>query len=532
MSSAPAPASPLLLRTLRGPHAVETPLGRDLLIGRSIDADVRLDHPRVSRRHARVLRIQNAPHLVDLGSLVGTRLNGVQIPPERPLPLHEGDVVAIGPWLLRIAAPGRGGTTFAHGEDDPGTSVQRLVAPGRDVLGVLVEALASLPDARTDGEIAAAVVRVAARSGIPRVAYLRPAPDGRLACLARSPEDGPEPAYSRSLLSAAVDGQPVVLTARHRETRHSIADLGITAAVAVPVTVGESVEGVLYLDARGTERPLTREQTRLAEALAAAASLALAERRRADLDLRQRSMAADLETARDVQRGIFAPGSGRAGPWRWAMRAVPGSYIAGDLFELVELPGGRVAMALGDVTGHGVGAGLGMAVVQAYLRAQLEFLEDPADAVNALNGYIAGRLPGGGFVSLFVALLEPDGHARVIDAGHGHAVLLSDGTPRPLGLRGGPPVGIDAACVYAAETLTVRDGETLVAYTDGITDQAGPAGDRLGPQGFAEALAGARDPADAVERAHAAADRFAAGTPRGDDATVAAARYSAPKPRS
>jgi serine phosphatase RsbU (regulator of sigma subunit) len=205
------------------------------------------------------------------------------------------------------------------------------------------------------------------------------------------------------------------------------------------------------------------------------------------------------------------------------MRA--GLIIAGDLFDCVPLTDGRVAVAIGDVAGHGAGSGMVMAAVQAHLHAEIAATGDPALAVRGANRYLAGRGHSEHFVTLWLGVFSPEGELLVVDAGHGYWAIKPAGgaaaTPRAVGAI---PVGIEAGTDYRDERYTLDPGDRVVLYSDGMVEQRGETGARFGRQALLDAVSGDSPESD-VRSAFDAVIRFCGGAALTDDATAASVEY-------
>jgi serine phosphatase RsbU (regulator of sigma subunit) len=535
----------MLLRSTRGPTRVEAPLDRPLLIGRAADADVRLDEPSISRRHALVRSAGDHVYLVDERSSIGTMVNGVRIAANTPVPLRPGDIVGIGPWAFRVVDPQTSDSTAGTRADDRGTIVERIRSTHDVQLTRVLDWMRDFSAAGDAHEIARQLARAAVALGVPRAAVLTPLGAGRFEPLASegtasgggsaggAGDDGRGGglSYSRSLLAEAAGGSAARLRDQPASAdQQSIAELGITAAFALPIRVGDEVEAVFYCDARAGERAFDDDTIRLIDALGHAASLAITERRHGELAERQRAMARELESARVVQQGLLAAPAGAAAGWSYRMGSRPGAFVAGDLFDAVPIRGGGahepdgLAVVVGDVVGHGVGAGLAMAMTQSFLHAQLEFSADPVAAATAVNRYVTPRMTEGRFITAVIATLAPDGGASLVDAGHGHfCVVTPDGAERPP-LSGTPPLGVDERTEYAGVQLRLRPGQTLAIYTDGVIEQTDAQGQAFTADRLHDVLAVAGRDAD-PEAVLALLDEHRGVTPLADDATLALLRY-------
>jgi len=178
---------------------------------------------------------------------------------------------------------------------------------------------------------------------------------------------------------------------------------------------------------------------------------------------------------------------------RLAARYVPAereNAAGGDWFDAVPLPGGRVALVVGDVVGHGVAASATMGQLRTVVRERLLSGAGVADVLAAADRY-ANSIRGGRAATVCVVVLDPEsGHVAHAAAGHpAPLVLAADGTTRFLNTGAGGPLG--TATPPTAHETRLADGETLVLYSDGIIERPG-----ISPaQGVRELVTAVRDTA-------------------------------------
>jgi sigma-B regulation protein RsbU (phosphoserine phosphatase) len=525
--------------------------GGPAVIGRSASCDLTLQDDSVSRRHAALVRKRDQWFIIDEGSSGGTFVNGHRIEKSEPTSISTGDLVRIGPWAFRVCLGDLPSSTqvptAASTIDDSAVSGQRVQRPsalraGRSErrLRLLSDAIARLNGATGEAAAASAVLESALQgSGYTRGAILRRAGNTGeveiVASLRADPGDIQDFTFSRSLIEQANAGETVVLSSAAPIASYgqSIAELEIHSALCVPVGLGGSITEYLYLDARGAESQVKADAASFCESLAIAYGLAVANIQRSELARRQAEMHAELTAAREVQQLVMPPDRGEVGCITYAARSMPGSFVAGDLFDVVDVAGEGVAMCLGDVSGHGAGSAMLMAAAQSFLSAELRRLEpgqDPAFAVEALNRFLCERPLGGRFLSLWVGVLMPDGTLAFVDAGHGHwAHIHANGGvtgARATLSSGGIPIGIDADARYITAALTLAPGDRLVVYSDGIVEQRGQGGEQFGAARLQDSVKGEGSPQQDVDRLFDALRSFSPGLMLDDDATVASVGLS------
>lgn len=529
--------APLTLIRLDGPEdplvGARASLTGQTVVGRAAGSDLCLPDASVSRRHASLREIDGRWWLTDQRSTSGTILNGRRLEPNTPAPLEPGDRIAIGPWLFRVEGERTGTRTVAVTIDEPTASALPTSTRRLDALSACLD---EFEHAASPHELAAAALRAAMDgTGFGRGAVLLP-PDGAepdpvlVAGLARVeggliPLDPADFAPSGSLIGTALSGRTAVLTERGVggtiEPTRSIAEQTIHSAVCAPVTHDGRVAALIYLDARRGETPVP-DAGGYCEDIARLYAFALTRDARADLARRQVSMRAELERAREMRAMLAPPPVGRAGAFRHASRTIAGLFVSADLFDAIGHADGSATVLFGDASGHGVGAAMLAALVQSHLAGALAAGLGLEAAVAQTNRFVALRPTGGRFVSLVGATLTPDGQVRLVDAGHGHWLIVrASAGAEHAGRATSAPLGVDPDQPFRVTEHRLRPGDRLVCYTDGIPDQADGSGERFGLGRLTSALGGSDGLEADVSTVFDALLRHAAGRALDDDATVA-----------
>lgn len=503
-------------------------------IGRSARCDWVLADESVSRSHAQFVHASGAWYLIDLGSRLGTWLNGVRIEPTRAAPVHAGDVLRIGPWALRIASTKLEPDTKPTVEDQASAVRPRADAAAAslasDHLRLLLNCATALNNAPDERELASRLLDAAlSGSGFSRGAVVRLVNQrGDVEVLAAASRGGGETrdiSFSRSLLRAASQGELVWIDARspaHTQHGESIARLEIHSAVCAPIMLGSSCAAYLYLDARGAERRTSPEAAVLSEALAHLGGLALAGLKRAELERRQLQFEEDLALARSAQELLLPALRDDLSGFRYAFRMKPGLLLAGDLFDVVKLSEDRVAFLLGDVAGKGVGAAMTMAAAQSFLRAAVQ--AHPLDrAISDTNRFICERSSGGRFVSLWAGIFSPASESfEFVDAGHGWWIIRgAAGSVRRCSDRGSVLLGIDPEAEFLVSQERLAEDERLVLFSDGAVEQKGASADMFGLDRLGKVLSASTDTQTDVESVFTALQAHAGSWNFTDDTTVA-----------
>lgn len=198
----------------------------------------------------------------------------------------------------------------------------------------------------------------------------------------------------------------------------------------------------------------------------------------------------ELELARELQRALLPEGSPELPGWGLAHSYRTANTVGGDYYGFPRLPDGRVAVTIGDASGHGMAAGLVMAIADATMATALELDPEPAAVAELLNRALV-RIGGRrAFMSVFYGLLDPaTGRLDWVCAGHPFPLLRRrDGRVEELG-EGGLPLGMRTDLTPPTGSTTIEPGELLVLYTDGIAEAIDGDGRAFGYVRLAEGVA-------------------------------------------
>jgi sigma-B regulation protein RsbU (phosphoserine phosphatase) len=203
--------------------------------------------------------------------------------------------------------------------------------------------------------------------------------------------------------------------------------------------------------------------------------------------------------------------------------------VGGDLFEVLRLEGGRVLVAVGDVSGKGIPAALFMAVTMTILRSMARQGHTPEEILRRLNDELLDQNPRGMFVTLQVMVFDPQKRkVTCASAGHHAAVRLIAGRqPDLVFTTSGRVLGLLPAESIRGETLPLEPGETFVLFTDGVSEAFSAEGELFGEErllGHLHASPG-RTARETTQSVLDAVRRHAAGARQSDDITVVAVRH-------
>lgn len=236
----------------------------------------------------------------------------------------------------------------------------------------------------------------------------------------------------------------------------------------------------------------------------------------------------ELELARDLQASLIPKVLPTPAAFELAAHNRIANMVGGDIYDFVPLPDGRLAVLFGDASGHGMEAGLVMAVAHAAFRTQLDVDPSPESIFGSLNRILCRA---GGARSFFAAaylLAAPDGGFSLKLAGHPPVLLLGeDGQVRRRIGKGAYPLGIKTSVQWDTEEGKLSAGETLLLYSDGLPEARDAEGNEFGEErveSVAGRLAG-RPPGELVTNLGWEVNAFCGRQAPEDDVSVAAIRF-------
>jgi phosphoserine phosphatase RsbU/P len=207
----------------------------------------------------------------------------------------------------------------------------------------------------------------------------------------------------------------------------------------------------------------------------------------------------------------------------------PARQVGGDLYEVLRLDDGRVLVAVGDVSGKGIPAALFMAVAMTLLRTLARQGKPLEVILRELNDELLAQNPRGMFVTLQCLLFDPArGCVTCASAGHhGAARIVPGESPRLVFESGGRVLGIIPADTITSETLDLQNGETLVLFTDGVSEAMDTNDELFGEERLLAHLdtATGRSARETSVGILEAVRQHAAGAHQSDDITIVTVRW-------
>lgn len=484
-------------------------------VGRSPESALSLADPSVSRAHAELHATAEQVIVRDVGSRNGTFVNGRRLDPDERVVLTPRDSLRFGAVTLRVHSDldplTDEGTFFrslddalATGEDvrpsarlsweqirsEPASSVQ-----AQSLLGVLIEAGGLLVAPRPLDETFALALGLAARivparrvllllldeAGAATDASDLVGTDGEMKLpvvrAAHPPGSATESKLllSRTLLRTVLEDRTALLvddaqTDARFVAHESIMALELHSAMVAPLFDNERVIGLIYADTNDIRQRFDAEQLRAFSVLANLLAVKITNARLYLVEQEGERMRHEIERAARIQQSLLPRNLPTVE--RWSLHAVqrPCYECAGDLYEVALTPSG-LFLAVGDVSGKGMGAALLMSHVMACLRLMLEEEDLPLDRlVTKLHRQVMRASRPSDYLTLFAARQVEDGAMDYVNAGHNPPLLVRrDGRVEELGPTGFP-VGLIDGSSFEMGRILLAPGDLLAIYTDGVTE--------------------------------------------------------------
>jgi sigma-B regulation protein RsbU (phosphoserine phosphatase) len=304
----------------------------------------------------------------------------------------------------------------------------------------------------------------------------------------------------------------------------------------LPMSVKDKLVGFISLGPKRSEEPYSGDDVRLLQSVAAQTGLALENSQLTEAIARETAhrerVNRELEIARDVQQRLFPQQLPPIAGLDYFATCRPAFRIGGDYYDFLALSEGKLGIAIGDVSGKGIGAALMMASLQASLRGQLLHGNGELTRLMAsINSLLYEASEPERYATFFYA--EYDARRwclSYVNAGHNAPMLCRkrEGNWEVQRLEtGGTVVGLLPDMSFQQATLGLRSGDLLVAFTDGISEAMNAAGEQFGEQRLMKAIecCDGLTAAEITKRLLGEVDTFVASAPQHDDMTLVVMRF-------
>jgi sigma-B regulation protein RsbU (phosphoserine phosphatase) len=474
------------------PQQVSLP-AENITLGRASDCTIPIKDRFLSRRHAEIINERGTWYVRDCGSVNGTTLNGVKLA-ETTL-LHPGDRIALGDSEVVFHSDETTSQFIAIDTDSHATNLAISVdddekersSEKTQILSTLaLEFLADRPMSELFDFILDRVVfllrptRAAiALLGDDHVSF------ANVKLRRLDAGESNDLAISRTLLRDVVEGRKVVSYFDTEQNdkfarAESIIAQRIRSAVCAPLLVADAVLGVLYIDYTSARGVVVEDDVRLLAQIARFAAVTLERTRLREEAFAKAKIDEELRTAYKIQQRLLPDALPEIEGYRFAGANRPCKTVSGDYYDVVVRPDGRIYFVIADVSGKGITAALVMSSVATAFAIFTRTDPKPADLLRDINAILAPKTSPSKFVTMVAGVLDPTtGVVSFANAGHvPPLVVTKDGVEA---LRSTDiVVGILPAAQYRNQSLTLGPGDSLVLFTDGVTEAENIEEEQLG----------------------------------------------------
>ena len=525
------------------------------MLGRSSDCDIVLADRSSSRRHTRIFRQDGAWFVQDLGSRNTTLVNGRPI--TEPVRIVAGDLIQIAESRVVVGpepSPPPLPSTESTSPPDWDSAVFRPAAALAAALMLdepILERRAGDEALRRHAERLKALNEVHRALAAPisldhllelildrAFALLRP--EEGMIYLKRGDETFERVAErrlpgipaaefsSRRLAAEVVDkGLAALVVDASTDERFaqapSILFSGVRSLLAAPLLHSDGCPGMIVLISRLRRREFSEEDLELLVSLGSIAGLRLRNIALAEDAARRLLFEQELDMARRIQLGLLPADLPAVPGHALVAESYPSRTVSGDLYAVRERDGGEVVLLVADVSGKGMAASLLTASLEALATGPIE-VGLPADEICLkLSRRLFARTPPERFATAFVGVLEPaTGRLTYANAGHNPPLRIA-ASGRIDSLRStGPPLGLLPGATYLLAEIVLEPGDTLVVYTDGITEATNGEDEEYGMTRLEEVCR--RAPGGSIEDLrkilYSDLEQFVNGVPFADDRTI------------
>lgn len=521
------------------------PITKDLLcIGRRTESDLRLVGSDVSREHAEIVKQNGDWILRDKGSRYGTYVNGEAVSEHK---LTHGDRVqfgrASGADVVFLTGDGPAHTDRSHASAVNDLRQLAALLEGLRALGsgrVLDEVLALVLDAAIDVAGAERGFIMLAQAGTNNLEMKLARSKGRITLPGtgfKTSRKIPEEVFATGELKIVADLLDGDLANVHLGT----VQLGIRHVACIPLRMVRYLDradmkadtrniGVLYLDSREKGSLLAPHTRTALDTLATEAGVAIENARLYRETLEMARIEHELKIAAEIQKALLPSGSHTGPFFQSAGSSVQARSIGGDFFDMQDMPDGQFGFLVGDVAGKGPAAALLTSKILGIFSAFVSVGDGPEQTVDHINKVLTRRQIDARYATLLYGQLSADGKLMFCNAGHNPPLIYgADGLRRIE--SGGMPVGLFEMAPYSCDTLAMQPGDTMVLYSDGVTEAHNVAGEEFGEARLVQVMERYhRGRADVVlEQVINAVKEFARGAEQYDDVTALVVKYTGPK---
>ncbi|MFH0988465.1 MAG: SpoIIE family protein phosphatase [bacterium] len=294
--------------------------------------------------------------------------------------------------------------------------------------------------------------------------------------------------------------------------------------VVIPMMVQNKMKGAILLGNKLRGGAYSDSDLEFLYSLGSTAIVSIENARLFREEIQKQKMEDELKLAREIQQGLLPLQLPEIENFEIAAINDPSLQVGGDYYDVIKITPEEYVAAIGDVSGKGTGAALLMANVQAAFRAFAPMGLSLSEATGRINDLVCGNTGQSKFITFFWGSLNAEKRIfRYVNAGHNPPYLLrNDGTLEKLDV-GGIILGLlNTTAPYPEGTVTIQPGESIVMFTDGVSEAMNDAGEDFTEARLEQVLREVKDYSakEIIQRVLKAVEAHTLGTPQSDDITM------------
>jgi phosphoserine phosphatase RsbU/P len=296
--------------------------------------------------------------------------------------------------------------------------------------------------------------------------------------------------------------------------------------IGIPLIIRNDIYGILLIHESAEDRRFRQKRLEILTGIAQQVAMSIQN------DHLQREMVArerlehEIQLARQIQQAFLPEKLPDLIDWELAAKWKPAREVGGDFYDVFELPGRKIGLLIADVSDKGIPAALFMALTRTVIRASVHDSDSPASVMKRVNEIIFRDNRESMFVTAIYGVLSLDSGAFVYtNAGHNPPIWISDLSNEPKYLnRTGPALGVIEDADILERAIKLKKGDSLLLYTDGLTEAFSPEGLNFGLENVVKAINSINFSSnqELLNYLESTLDAFTGVTPLADDLTLLA----------
>lgn len=261
----------------------------------------------------------------------------------------------------------------------------------------------------------------------------------------------------------------------------------IKSLLCVPFFLKGKMIGLIACFNKKNNEGFTEDDQRLLSIIGAQSAQVIENARLYEQEQTLTGIQKEHRLAADIQHQLLPKSAPKLEGYDIAGISYPAQIVGGDYFDFISIDSHRLAFCLGDISGKGIPAALLMANLQATVRAETARDVHPAQSIKRINNLLYSNIAPNKFATMFYGILDSDQHViQYTNAGHNRPVLISrEGVPSMLN-KAGICLSMLEQYDYPEDNFSMQPGDTLIIYSDGITEAMNVGDEEYGEKRFIE----------------------------------------------